>query len=132
MDNNGLENAADLLFYKKSSIFNLDAFSVTNYTYDDPEFGSNVFSGLRFNVRFHRKTAYFVINLIMPSFMINVLCIFNFLIPCSSGEKAGYGITVFLAQSVNLMVVMEMMPQGGLSILGMFLAASILLIGKHD
>ena len=61
--------------------------------------------------------------------MINVLCIFNFMIPCSSGEKAGYGITVFLAQSVNLMVVMEMMPQGGVSILGMFLAVSIALIG---
>ena len=76
-----------------------------------------------------RYTAYFVINLIMPSFMINVLCIFNFMIPCSSGEKAGYGITVFLAQSVNLMVVMEMMPQGGVSILGMFLAVSIALIG---
>ena len=44
--------------------------------------------------------------------------------------QVGYGITVFLAQSVNLMVVMEMMPQGGMSILGIFLAVSILLIGK--
>ena len=61
--------------------------------------------------------------------MINVLCVFNFKIPCSSGEKAGYGITVFLAQSVNLVVVMEMMPRGGVSILGMFFAVSTALIG---
>ncbi|XP_075262698.1 uncharacterized protein LOC142354315 [Convolutriloba macropyga] len=88
-----------------------------------------VVSALRYTIRFYRVAAYFVINLIMPSLMINVLCMLNFAIPCSSGEKVGYGITVFLAQSVNLMVVMEMMPQGGMSILGIFLAVSILLIG---
>ena len=91
-----------------------------------------VVSGLTYKVRFYREAAYFVINLIMPSLMINVLCMLNFAIPCSSGEKVGYGITVFLAQSVNLMVVMEMMPQGGMSILGIFLAVSILLIGKRS
>ncbi|XP_075242303.1 neuronal acetylcholine receptor subunit alpha-2-like isoform X2 [Convolutriloba macropyga] len=121
--------AADLQFFQNSSIFELDSFSVSEYNYSDPEFGAFMFNGLRYVIKFHRYTAYFVINLIMPSFMINVLCIFNFMIPCSSGEKAGYGITVFLAQSVNLMVVMEMMPQGGVSILGMFLAVSIALIG---
>ena len=128
-DENGNIHAADLRFFKNSSIFALEDFSVEQYTYSDPEFGESFFNGLRYVIRFHRYTAYFVINLIMPSFMINVLCIFNFMIPCSSGEKAGYGITVFLAQSVNLMVVMEMMPQGGVSILGMFLAVSIALIG---
>ena len=45
------------------------------------------------------------------------------------GFQVTYGMTVFLAQSVNLMVVSEMMPQGGVSVLGIFLLASLLMIG---
>ncbi len=98
----------------------------------DPGLETNdtMFSCLSFSLAFKRKPTYFMLNVILPSILINFLCIFNFIIPCETGEKVGYGITVFLAQSVNLMVVSEMMPQGGDSVLGYFLVASILLIGQ--
>ena len=82
--------------------------------YADPtlETDDNEFSCLVFTLEFSRQPTYFVMNVIMPSVLINCLCVLNFGVPHETGEKVGYGITVFLAQSVNLMVVSEMMPQG--------------------
>ena len=64
---------------------------------------------------------------LFPSSYLNV---FNFMIPCESGEKIGYGVTIFLAQTVNLMIISELMPSGGQSvpILGQYLLASIIYI----
>ena len=82
--------------------------------YSDPTLKTedNEFSCLVYTLEFVRRPTYFVMNVIMPSVLINCLCVLNFGVPHETGEKVGYGITVFLAQSVNLMVVSEMMPQG--------------------
>ncbi|XP_063719365.1 neuronal acetylcholine receptor subunit eat-2-like isoform X3 [Symsagittifera roscoffensis] len=124
------EGPADMKFFQPSSVFDVDTFQGQYVTYKDPSLEANdtMFSCIVFSLSFKRKPTYFMLNVILPSILINFLCIFNFIIPCETGEKVGYGITVFLAQSVNLMVVSEMMPQGGNSVLGCFLVASILLI----
>ncbi|XP_075262044.1 neuronal acetylcholine receptor subunit eat-2-like isoform X2 [Convolutriloba macropyga] len=124
------EGAADMKFFQPSSVFDVENFEGAYITYKDPSLEANdtMFSCISFSLSFKRKPTYFMLNVILPSILINFLCIFNFIIPCETGEKVGYGITVFLAQSVNLMVVSEMMPQGGNSVLGCFLVASILLI----
>ncbi|XP_063713890.1 neuronal acetylcholine receptor subunit alpha-4-like [Symsagittifera roscoffensis] len=122
---------ADLSFFQPSATFEVTNFSAFYNRYADPtlETDDNEFSCLVFTLEFSRQPTYFVMNVIMPSVLINCLCVLNFGVPHETGEKVGYGITVFLAQSVNLMVVSEMMPQGGTSLLGIFLVCSILLIG---
>ncbi|XP_075239731.1 neuronal acetylcholine receptor subunit alpha-2-like isoform X2 [Convolutriloba macropyga] len=121
----------DLSFFQPSATFKVTNFSAFYNRYADPtlETDDNEFSCLVFTLEFSRQPTYFVMNVIMPSVLINCLCVLNFGVPHETGEKVGYGITVFLAQSVNLMVVSEMMPQGGTSVLGIFLVCSILLIG---
>ena len=63
-------------------------------------------------------------------FSNSYLTVFNFIIPCEAGEKISYGVTIFLSQTVNLMLVAELMPRGGKSvpILGQYLLISIIFI----
>ena len=88
------------------------------------------FSSLFFAVHLKRKSAFYVANVIAPSIAINYLSLFNFVIPAESGEKISYGVTIFLAQTVNMMMISNSMPQGASSIplLGQYLVFSILFI----
>ena len=70
----------------------------------------NVFFVLR------RRSSFFVGNLLIPSVTINLLGAFSFFIPCGSGEKISYTVTIFLAQTVNMMIILDQLPSGGESV----------------
>ena len=46
-------------------------------------------------------------------FCFSTLTLINFFMPCETGEKMGYGITLFLALCVNLLAISSMLPHTG-------------------
>ena len=64
-----------------------------------------------FSMTLKRKPLYTILNIVFPSIMLAALNVFVFVLPCSSGEKAGYAITVFLAFAVFLTIVSDSLPQ---------------------
>ena len=92
--------------------------------------GFGNYSAIIYSIHVKRRSQFYVANVIIPSVAISYMNVFNFMIPCESGEKIGYGVTIFLAQTVNLMIISELMPSGGQSvpILGQYLLASIIYI----
>ena len=85
-------------------------------------------ASVEFCYSFQRNSAYFVANVLVPSILINYLGGCSFLIPCHCGEKTGFGVTVFLAQTVNLMSISQYVPEGGreLPVFQKYLLESIL------
>ena len=69
-------------------------------------------------------------NTLLPSVLINYLSVSTFLIPCGCGDKTGFGVTTFLAQTVNLMSISQYIPEGGksLPVFQKYLLASICFI----
>ena len=55
-------------------------------------------------------------NILVPCILINYLAVVSFMIPCCSGEKTRFDVTVFLAQTVNFMGISQYIPEGGTSI----------------
>ncbi|XP_075244472.1 acetylcholine receptor subunit beta-like 2 isoform X2 [Convolutriloba macropyga] len=92
--------------------------------------GIGNYSAIIYSVNVRRRSQFYVANVIVPSVAISYLTVFNFIIPCEAGEKISYGVTIFLSQTVNLMLVAELMPRGGKSvpILGQYLLISIIFI----
>ena len=90
------------------------------------------FSSIVYSVHLKRRSAFYVANVIIPSVAINYLTLFNFVIPANSEEKITYGVTIFLAQTVNMMMVSNMMPHGASSIplFGQYLLFSIIFIAS--
>ena len=71
------------------------------------------FSLVQYTLTFQRKGNFIFFIIFLPGVIINVLCCSTFFLPCTSGEKIGFTVTLFLAQSVNLMIFTEFLPQGG-------------------
>ena len=71
---------------------------------------------------FKRKSAYYVINILVPCHSIGALMMLVFVIPLESGEKVSFGITVLLAFSVFQVVIAGNMPKtsDSTAILGKF------------
>lgn len=64
-----------------------------------------------FSLKMKRKPLYVLLSVIMPIIMLAVLNIFVFVLPCESGEKSGYAITVFLAFAVFLTIISSTFPE---------------------
>ena len=61
---------------------------------------------------FSRRPMYYVMNVLVPCFMISLLSTLVFLLPVESGEKISLGITVSLSYTVLLLMVSGITPQG--------------------
>ena len=69
------------------------------------------FSQIEATFIFKRKPLFFLLYLILPCLLISTLILLVFVIPPSSGERLGLGITVILNMSVYLLVVSDHLPQ---------------------
>ena len=80
--------------------------------------------------RFKRHPAFYVNVLLLPSILIAVLSFLCFLLPIESGEKVSIGITIFLSQTVQLLVMNDILPPTAkdFPILGQFVVFTIALI----
>ena len=129
----------ELIYFDISAIdkeFNLRSNGVweiydTSITYEFVEDHGLKYSTIKYHFHMKRRSQFFVVNLLVPSVTINYLSVLSFCITCHTGEKIAYAVSIFLAQTVNFMVIPQIVPNGGLEvpILGQYLLASILYIG---
>jgi len=68
-------------------------------------------SAVIFTVIIKRKPLFYLLNVVCPVIMLSLLMVFTFVLPISSGERAGYCITVFLSLAVFLTIVASQMPK---------------------
>ena len=64
-----------------------------------------------FSVTIRRKPRYIFLSIIFPIILLTILNIFVFVLPCDSGEKASYAITVFLSFAVFMTIVSASLPE---------------------
>ena len=55
----------------------------------------------RYYIVVWRRTAFYMVNYILPAFLINVISLFVFMMPSESGEKITLGISAMLNMTVN-------------------------------
>lgn len=63
-----------------------------------------------FSLTLKRKALYTMLNVILPICLLAILDLFVFMLPCASGEKVGYAVTVFLAFAVFLTIIQSSLP----------------------
>mgnify|MGYP001544808186 CR=1 FL=1 len=63
-----------------------------------------------YKVILHRMSSYYVSYLLAPIMMMSALTCMIFALPAESGEKASFGVTLFLSQIVFSVVVQGYMP----------------------
>ena len=69
-----------------------------------------------------RVPQYYILNILLPVFLLAVLIIMTFAIPADSGEKIGYSMTVFLSFAVFLTIVSSSLPvTSAMSLMSMYL-----------
>ena len=65
---------------------------------------------VHFSMTITRRSAFYVVNFMLPMLAMLVLQLFAFVLPAESGERIGYSITVLLAVSVFLSIVTDFLP----------------------
>lgn len=68
------------------------------------------FIQIKFFITFQRKTLYYVLNVILPVVLLSFLSSIVFGLPCESGEKVSYALTVLLSYAVFLSIITASMP----------------------
>jgi len=112
----GTDDGIDLSWFQENS-----AWTVTNPRWERDVEDSD--ATIIFFITLKRKPLFFILFIIVPYCMLAVLNICVFLLPCDSGEKSGYAMTVFLSFAVFLTIVATLLPQNSekIAILSVFL-----------
>ncbi|KAL4217199.1 hypothetical protein ACF0H5_023652 [Mactra antiquata] len=63
-----------------------------------------------FHIKLKRRPRFYIINIVIPIIFLSILNVFSFVLPVTSGERAGYSITVFLSLAVFLTIVSDQLP----------------------
>ncbi|XP_056328371.1 neuronal acetylcholine receptor subunit alpha-9-II [Danio aesculapii] len=71
---------------------------------------SDPYPDITYTVLLQRRSSFYIINLLLPCFLISFLAPLSFYLPADSGEKVSLGVTVLLALTVFQMMVAESMP----------------------
>ncbi|XP_071828196.1 neuronal acetylcholine receptor subunit alpha-7-like isoform X2 [Apostichopus japonicus] len=102
------------------------ALNNVEYYPDDP---GVPYTDVTFKIYFHRRSQFYVFNLIMPASLITIMASLAFLLPPTSQGKINLGTTFMLSKTVFLMIVAESMPPTDkVPILGIYLASLMILV----
>ena len=87
-----------------------------SFTYDQlyPDKVLGTYTRIKYKLKLTRRSSFFVANVIIPSILINYLSLATFVIPAE--ENTAFSVTIFLAQTVNLMTTYQFLPNGGIKI----------------
>lgn len=72
---------------------------------------SDIDAGVVYRMKLKRKPRFYVMNIILPVILLSFLNASSFLIPVTSGERAGYSISVFLSLTVFLTIISSLLPK---------------------
>lgn len=67
-------------------------------------------SQITFKVTLDRKTKVYILNIVIPMLFLIILDVFTFCLPNDCGEKISYSITVFLAISIFMTIMANLLP----------------------
>ena len=70
-----------------------------------------IFRQVDFNIRFLRRPAFYVVNIILPCIALSLIGILALYLPSDCGEKISLEITVTLAFSVFLLLISDTVPR---------------------
>ncbi|OWF50353.1 acetylcholine receptor subunit alpha-1-B-like [Mizuhopecten yessoensis] len=63
-----------------------------------------------FNITISRLPAFHIVNTLMPIFLLMFINPLVFLLPCDSGERVGFSLTVFLTFTVFITIINSVLP----------------------
>jgi hypothetical protein len=98
----GVDDGVSLYNYEENSAWKL---LDSAYSHSEIEGAS-----ITFRLKIQRKPMYAIIFLVLPILFLTLINLFSFVLPCESGERSGYTVTVFLAFAVYLTIVTSSMP----------------------
>ncbi len=64
-----------------------------------------------FIVFFQRKAFFFIINLLLPCYLLSLIACLSYLLPPDGGDRIALLVTVFLSIVVFVLVVLEIVPE---------------------
>ena len=81
-----------------------------------------------FTIHLKRRSLFYIVNLILPNFLIAMLGFFSFFIPVECGERISFVITVLLSMTVFLLLVAENIPatSDAIPVIGVFYILTII------
>lgn len=87
------------------------------------------FTALIYNIRMRRSCKLCFYNIIMPVFILAILNMLSFFVPCESGEKTSYPIAMFLTLAVFLTVITGSLPESidGVSYLSLYVTFQLVI-----
>ena len=80
------------------------------------EFDGIYYPTFVFRFRFHRRSLFYILNLIFPIAIITLLAIATFILPDESGERLSVSVTLMLATTVFMLLVAEKIPESSESV----------------
>ncbi|XP_045166370.2 neuronal acetylcholine receptor subunit alpha-3-like isoform X2 [Mercenaria mercenaria] len=67
-------------------------------------------TAVEFTLQLTRKYSYYLLNMILPVFILAAMAPFVFVLPVESGEKIGFALTILLSLSVVMTIVSDNIP----------------------
>ena len=85
---------------------------------------------ITFHIHMKRKPIFYVVTIIFPCFLINLLTFVGFVLPAYSGEKISLQVTVLLSTTVFLLLVQDKLPSSSehFPFLAVYFAVSMALV----
>ena len=68
------------------------------------------YSSIVFTLHLQRQGAFYMINVICPAMFVAIMATFSFYLPAESGEKVSLAVTMFLAQMVLDIIIVQYLP----------------------
>lgn len=104
----GTQTSSDKWFVENSA-WSLDNTETEGVNSDTAPF-------LRITMYISRRSAYFLINVLLPPVLLSVLSPCVFLLPAASGERVSFAITCFLAFGVFMSLLSDNMPKSSVPV----------------
>ncbi|XP_055981588.1 neuronal acetylcholine receptor subunit alpha-9 [Sorex fumeus] len=90
---------------------------------------SEPYPDVTFTLLLKRRSAFYIVNLLIPCVLISFLAPLSFYLPAASGEKVSLGVTILLAMTVFQLMVAEIMPASeNVPLIGKYYIATMALI----
>ncbi|KAH3886467.1 acetylcholine receptor subunit beta-like 1 [Dreissena polymorpha] len=97
-------NGLNLAYYEANSDWDLKSVSWSSSEGADE-------TSVTFSIKIKRKPLYVLVTIVLPIIFLCILDLFTFVLPCSSGEKIGYSMIVFLSFAIFLTIASTTLPQ---------------------
>lgn len=105
----GAPKAIDLSEFEDNAVWTVEN---TSWSTDEDD----VDSSISFHVKIRRHSRYIMMHVVFPVFMLEILNVCVFLLPCGTGEKNSYAVTVFLSFVVFLTMINGLLPENSKSV----------------